>query len=88
MDVFLKGDLEAAMDKNCEEFKHIIVSLIEALKTWLQSLLENNMFKPISIIMDSESYKVRDDDIIYEEAKVIAESFKVCFLPKILTLTT
>ena len=32
----LKGDLEtAAMDINCEEFKHITASLIEILKTQL-----------------------------------------------------
>ena len=31
----LKGDLETAMDINCEEFKHITASLIETLKTQL-----------------------------------------------------
>ena len=31
----LKGDLETEMEVNYKEVKHIIASLVEALKTWL-----------------------------------------------------
>ena len=64
------------MEVNCQEVKHIIASLVEALKTWLQPLLENDIFKAISIVLDSESYKFLDVDIIYDEVKVIVEHFK------------
>ena len=60
----LKGVSETTMKVNCKEFKHIIASLIEALQTWLQSLLENNVFKAISIMLDPESYKCLDAEII------------------------
>ena len=76
----LKGDLETAMEVNCKKFKHIITSLIEALKTQLQPLLENDVFKVIHIILDSESYKFLDADIIYDEVKVIVEHSKDLFL--------
>ena len=72
----LKGDLETVMEVNCKEFKRTIASLMEALKTRLQPLLENDVFKAISIILDSESYKFLDVDIIYDEVKVIVEHFK------------
>ena len=64
------------MEVNCQEVKHIIASLVEALKTWLQPLLENDIFQAISIVLDSESYKFLDVHIIYDEVKVIAEHFK------------
>ena len=64
------------MEVNCQEVKHIIASLVEAVKTWLQPLLENDIFKAISIVLDSESYKFLDVDIIYDEVKVIVEHFK------------
>lgn len=76
----LKGDLERAMEINCEEFKSILESLIEALKTRLQPLLDNDVFRAISIILDSESYKFLDVDIIYDEVKVIVEHFKPLLL--------
>ena len=63
----LKGDLETAMDVNHKEFKHITPSLIEALNTRLQPLLENDVFKASSIILDSKSYKFLDVDKIYDE---------------------
>ena len=56
--------------------KHIIASLIEVLKTWLHPLLENDAFRAISFILDSESYKFLDADITYNEVKVIMEHFK------------
>ena len=61
---------------NCEEVNHIIASLVEALKTWLQPLLENDVFKAISITLDSKSYKFLNVDIIYDEVKVIEADFK------------
>ena len=73
---FLKGDLETAMEVNCKEVNHIIASLIEALKTQLQPLLENDIFKVISITLDSKSYKFLNVDIIYDEVKVIEGDFK------------
>ena len=45
------------MEVNCKEFKHIPASLIYALKTQLQLLLENDVLKATSIILDSESHK-------------------------------
>ena len=84
----LKGDLGTAMEVNCKEVKHIIASLVEALKTRLQPLLENDVFKVINIILDSESYKFLDADIIYNDVKVIVKHIKMCFLPTIVTLIT
>ena len=72
----LKGDLEIVMDVNCKEFKHVTASLIEALKTRLQPLLENDVFKAISIMLDSKSFKFLDVDIICEKVKVIVDHFK------------
>ena len=64
------------MEKNLEEYKMIITALIEALNTRLEPVLENEVFKAISIILDSESYKFLDVEIIYDEIKLIAEHFK------------
>ena len=72
----LKGDLETAKEENCKELKNIIASLLEALKTWLQPLLENDMFKVISITFDSETCKFPDVDIIHDKVKVVIEHFK------------
>ena len=74
------------MEVNCEEFKHIITTLIKALKTRLQPLLENNVFKAISSILDSESYKFLDGDVIHDKAKVIVEHFKDFFSPIIVRI--
>ena len=74
----LKGDLDSAMEINLLEFKTIVESLIEALNTRLEPLLENGVFKAIIIILDSESYKFLDVDIIYDE--VIVEHFKPLLL--------
>ena len=67
------------MEINLLEFKTIVESLIEALNTRLEPLLENDVFKAISIILDSESYKFLDVDIIYDEVKVIVEHLSLCF---------
>ena len=72
----LKRDLETATEVNCKEFKHIITSLIEALKALLQPLLQSDMVKAVSIILDSESFKFLNADIIYNEVKVIMEHIK------------
>ena len=53
----LNEDLETTMEVNYKEFKHIPASLIYASKTQLQPLLENDVLKAISIILDSESHK-------------------------------
>ena len=74
-DYLLKEDLETAMEVNCKEIKHI-KSLIEALKTRLQPLLENDFVKAISIMLDSESFKFLDANIIYNKLKVIVEHFQ------------
>ena len=53
----LNEDLETTIEVNYKESKHIPASLIYALKTQLQPLLENDVLKAISIILDSESHK-------------------------------
>ena len=76
----LKGDLERAVEINCKEFKSILESSIEALKSRLQPLLDNDVFRAISMILDSESCKFLDGEIIYDEVKVIVEHLKALLL--------
>ena len=64
------------MEINLKEFKTIFKSLIKPLKSHLEPLLENKVFKAIYIILDSESYLFLSVDIIYDEVKVIVEYFK------------
>ena len=46
------------------------------IKNLVTAPMENDAFKAISIILDSESYKFLDADITYNEVKVIMEHFK------------
>lgn len=39
---------------NLKEYKNILASLIEALKTRLETILENHVFKAIKFIIASE----------------------------------
>ena len=76
----LTGSLDSAMEVNLKEFKTIVESLIKALKSCLEPLLENEVFKAICIILDSESYPFLSVDIIYDEVKVIVEHSKSLLL--------
>ena len=51
----LTGSLDSAMEITLKEFKTVIDSLIKALKSCLEPLLQNEVFKAICIIWDSES---------------------------------
>ena len=68
------------MQVNLKENKNILRSLIEALKICLELLLENDMFKAISIILDSESYRFLDVYRIYDKVKIIIKHFKPLLL--------
>ena len=68
------------MEINLKEFKTIVESVIKALKFHLEPLLENEVFKTICIILDSESYLFLSVDIIYDKVKVIVEHFKSLLL--------
>ena len=68
------------MEINLKEFKTIVESLIKALKSRLELLLENEVFKAICIILDSQLYLFLSVDIIYNEVKVIVEHFKYLLL--------
>ena len=74
------GSLDRAMEINLKEFKTIVESVIKALKFHLEPLLENEVFKTICIILDSESYPFLSVDIIYDKVKVIVEHFKSLLL--------
>ena len=76
----LTGSLDSAMEINLKEFKTIVESLIKALKSHVEPLLENEVFKAICIILDSESYLFLSVDIIYDEVKVIVEHSKSLLL--------
>ena len=54
------GSLDSAMEIKLKEFKTIVESLIKALKSRLEPLLKNEVFKAICIILDSESYPVSE----------------------------
>ena len=74
------GSLDSAMEINLKEFKSIVESLIKALKSHPEPLLEKEAFKAICIILDSESYPFLSVDIIYDEVKVIVEHSKSLLL--------
>ena len=48
-----------------------VTSLKESLALLLESILENNVFKAISIVLDSESYQFFESDVVYDEVKVV-----------------
>ena len=52
------------MEVILKEFKTIVESLIKALKSRLELLLEDEVFEAICIILDSESYLFLSVDII------------------------
>ena len=45
--------------------------LKEYLALQLESILENNIFKAISVILDSKCYQFLESDIVYNEVKVV-----------------
>ena len=59
-----------------QEFVTIISSLKESLALRLESILENDVFKAISVILDSESYQFLESDIVYDEVKVVVDYFE------------
>ena len=76
----LTGSLDNAMGINLKEFKTIVESLIKTLKSRLEPLLENEVFKAIYLILNSEPYPFLSVDIIYDKVKVIVEHFKSLLL--------
>ena len=74
------GSLDSTMEINLKEFKTIVESLIKALKSHLEPLLENEVFKAICINLNSQSYLFLSVDIVYHEVKVIVEHFKSLLL--------
>ena len=60
--------------KSChQEFLTIVSSLKESLALRLESILENDVFKAISVILDSASYQFLKSDIVYNEVKVVVD---------------
>ena len=72
----LSGNLQDAIESCHEEFLTIISSLKESLALQLESTLENDIFKAISDILDSESYQFLESDIVYNEVKVVVDYFE------------
>ena len=79
-DYLLKGSVEDAIETCKNEYIMIVELLKEALSTRLESLLENDLFKSISIILDSESYQFIEPNVIYEEIQVVVKHFESILL--------
>ena len=75
----LRGNLQDAIESCHQEFVTIISSLKESLALRLESILENDVFKAISVILDSESYQFLESDIVYDEVKVVVISSHLCW---------
>ena len=71
-----KDNLQDAIESCHQEFVTIISSLKESFALQLDSILENDIFKAISVILDSESYQVLESDIVYDEVKDVVDYFK------------
>ena len=68
-----KGKFLDAIESCHQEFVTIISSVRESLALWLESILENDVFKAISVILDSESYQFLESDIVFDEVKVVVD---------------
>ena len=68
--------MQDALESCHQEFVTIISSLKESLALRLESILENSVFKAISVILDSESYQFLKSDIVYDEVKFAVDYFK------------
>ena len=68
--------MQDATESCHQEFATIIGSLKESLALQLESILENDVFKAISVILDSESYQFLESDIVYDEVKVAVDYFE------------
>ena len=75
----LKGNLQDAIKSCHQEFVTIISSLKESLALQLESILENDAFKAISVILDSEFYQFLKTDIVYNEVTVVVISSHLCW---------
>ena len=42
----------------------------------LEPILENDLFKSISVILDSSTYQFMDCDVIYDDVLVVVDHFK------------
>ena len=80
----LKGNLQDAIESCHQEFVTITSSLKESLALWLESILEIDIFKVVSVILDSDSYQFLESDIVYDEVKVV-DYFKSPLLAKTVT---
>ena len=70
-----KGNLQDAIESCHQEFVNTISSLKESLAFRLESILENDVFKAVSVILDSESYQFLESDIVYDEVKVVVVDY-------------
>ena len=71
-----KDNLQDAIESCHQEFVTIISSLKESLALRLESILENDVFKAISVILYSEFYQFPKSEIVYDEVKVGVDYFK------------
>ena len=71
----LKDNLQDTTEFCHQEFVAIISSLKESLVLRLEFILENDIFKAISVILDSESYQFLESDIVYDELNVVVDCF-------------
>ena len=65
--------MQDAIESCHQEFVTIISSLKESLALRLESILENDVFKAISVILNSASYQFLESDIVYNEVKVVVD---------------
>ena len=68
--------MQDAIESCHQEFVTIISSLKESLALRLESILENDVFKAISVILYSEFYQFPKSEIVYDEVKVGVDYFK------------
>ena len=80
----LKCNLQDAIESCHQEFVTVTSSLKESLALWLESILENDIFKVVSVILDSDSYQFLESDVVYDEVKVV-DYFKSPLLAKTVT---
>ena len=72
----LNGSKDEALVICKNEYKVIFEGLQEALKTRLEPLLESDLFKAISMVLDSESYQFLEPNVIFEEIEIIVKHFE------------
>ena len=74
------GEVCGATENIVEGIHPIVKNLYDALKVSLDPIIDDPLFQPMVIFLDTETYNVMDCNDVMEQVKIIVHRFKSLLL--------